>query len=87
MVSTKISFEGGKTSITLGDQSHWEKEVSTSTRILRFLRRNGLASRKDIDEELEGVEKNAIKVTLRRLVDTNKVVRMGGQGGDYAIKN
>jgi hypothetical protein len=86
MVSTRISFTGGKTSITLGDQSHWEKEVSTSTRILRFLRRNGLSSRKDIDEELEGVEKNAIKVSLRRLVDTGKVVRMGGQGGDYAIK-
>jgi predicted HTH transcriptional regulator len=50
------------------------------------LRRNGLSSRKDIDEELEGVEKNAIKVSLRRLVDTGKVVRMGGQGGDYAIK-
>ena len=87
MVSTRISFTGGKTSITLGDQSHWEKEASTPTRILRFLRRNGLSSRKEIDDELEGVEKNAIKVTLRRLVDTGKVVRMGGQGGDYAIKN
>ena len=85
MVSTRILFQDSKVSLTLGDQGNWDKEVSVSTRILRFLRARGVSNRKGIDAEFSDLEKNTIRVNLQRLQTSGKITLLGGQGGDYCI--
>lgn len=87
MIAGRIEFGEGTVSVGFGNRAIWTKEVSVSTRILRFLRRVGVAGKKDIEGELSDVEKANVKQNLHRLVEGGKIELIGGQGGEYKIKS
>lgn len=86
LLAATMSITDNKATITQGDRNDWESEMTVATRITKFLRDAGQPkSRKDIEKELDGVEKNTIKQTLRRLHKSGKITLIGGQGGEYVF--
>jgi hypothetical protein len=63
-----------------GNLGFWESKLPVGDRILRLLRSQNL-TRTEIDTALDDIEKNTIKVALRRLKDQNLIWLDGGQNG------
>lgn len=83
-IPLKIKFEESAVSMVSGDIDTWESELSTSERIIKFLKTGG-RQRYEIEEELSDRTKNAVRCSLKKLRNSGKIILVGGQNGMYAL--
>ena len=84
MIPLEVDFSApGIVSFRLGDPDDWEEKQSTADRVISLLKA-GPMGRSAIEQNI-GEASNTVKVTLRRLVRSGRIILLGGKGGEYVL--
>ncbi len=74
------------TAIRVGSDNDWQDSKPLPSKIIQYLR-SGVKSRREIDDEFSTESKNSVKMALHRLKTDGKIMQLGGDKGDYTVKN